>query len=206
VLNGATEFPVNESSSFLKNLATALSLRLWRHLVVIGWAAMLATIVGCAANRGAETSSSPPPPRLSAGVAPSGQSGGGNSGGRTVDDYTGVWQGTTLASCSIDLPLQSRCNAQQNVTITLLQGQDSKFSGKYQCSYGNMDCYHSNDTGKVIAVSMAGRRVTIRVLMPDGTSCIFTGRYVNETINGGYTCYQGGARLEQGEWRARRSY
>jgi hypothetical protein len=69
-----------------------------------------------------------------------------------------------------------------------------------------MDCYHANETGKVIGVSLTGARINIRIIMPDATSCIFTGRNVNQTIDGGYTCYQGGSLIEQGSWRARRSY
>ena len=69
-----------------------------------------------------------------------------------------------------------------------------------------MDCYHANDTGKVANVIIAGARMTIRVIMPDGTSCLYTGIDVNQTVNGGYSCYQGGGLIEEGSWRARRSY
>jgi hypothetical protein len=120
--------------------------------------------------------------------------------------FAGVWQGTTASGCAAFGQLPSRCNAQQNVTITLLEGPDAKYTGRYTCAYGNMDCYHANTTGKVMDVSNAGRRMTIRVLMPDATSCIFTGIDVNQSINGGYSCYQGGGLIEQGSWQARRSY
>jgi hypothetical protein len=208
VSNAVTEFRIKQSSSSMENRQVAYVLRASRHLRVIGAAALLAAAVaGCGASGTESSASSSPAAVVSAGAAPSAQqSGAQEAGAQTAAEFTGVWQGTTLASCSVDLPLQSRCNAQQNVTITLLQEQDSKFSGKYQCSYGNMDCYHANETGKVIGVTMAGRRINIRVLMPDGTSCIFTGRNIHQTIDGGYTCYQGGARIEQGVWRSRRSY
>jgi hypothetical protein len=119
---------------------------------------------------------------------------------------TGVWQGSTLADCGVSSSFPSRCNAEQKVTITLMRGPNSKISGRYTCSYGNMDCYHANDTGRVAGVSMSGRRMNIRVIMPDGTSCIFSGPNLEDTVNGGYSCYQGGALIEQGSWRAERSY
>jgi hypothetical protein len=142
-------------------------------------------------------------PDSSAANAPAAQTASGSDAETGV---AGVWQGTTLASCAAFAHLPSRCNAEQNVTITLLQGPDAKFTGRYSCAYGNMDCYDANYTGKVIEVSNDGPRMTIRVIMPDATSCIFTGIDVNQSVNGGYTCYQGGGLIEQGSWRARRSY
>jgi hypothetical protein len=175
-----------------------------RHrITVIVLSAMLTAMTfGCASGRATETYSS----------VPADHSANAESGAQApqVSDaesgFAGVWQGTTLANCAASSTLPSRCNAEQLVTITLLQGPDSKFTGRYTCAYGTMDCYHANETGKVIDVSIAGARMNIRIIMPDATSCIFTGRSVNQTINGGYTCYQGGSLIEQGSWRARRSY
>jgi hypothetical protein len=72
--------------------------------------------------------------------------------------------------------------------------------------YGNMDCYHANDTGRVAGVSISGSRLNVRVIKPDGMSCMFSGRNLEQTINGGYICYEGGVLIEQGSWRAPRSY
>jgi hypothetical protein len=116
----------------------------------------------------------------------------------------GVWEGTTVASCALSLP--SRCNAQQEVSMTLLEGDNSKLNGYYKCSYGNMNCYNMNETGKIVDGSLNGGQLSMRVMMRDGTSCRFTGRTQNGTVNGGYSCYTGGSLLEQGSWRARRSY
>jgi hypothetical protein len=123
------------------------------------------------------------------------------SGGKVV----GVWDGTTLASCSASLP-QDRCNAQQKVSITVLQGENGKLGGFYKCSFGTQDCYHLNETGKVVDATITGTLVTMRVMMPDGTTCAFNGRPAENVVNGGYTCTSGGAILERGVWRARRSY
>jgi hypothetical protein len=164
-------------------------------------ALLTALILGCASG-GSDTYSSVPTNR-SAASEPGAQAA---SSADADSGVAGVWQGTTLATCTALAPLPSRCNAEQNVTITLLQGPGGKLTGRYTCAYGNMDCYHANETGKVIAVTTARARMSVRVIMPDATSCIFTGINVNQTINGGYTCYQGGTLLEEGSWRAHRSY
>jgi hypothetical protein len=132
--------------------------------------------------------------------------GGSNALARSESGIAGVWQGSTLADCGVISSFPSRCNAEQKVTITLVQGPNSKITGRYSCSYGNMDCYHANDTGRVAGVSMSGTRMNVRVIMPDATSCIFSGRNLEQTINGGYSCYDGGTLIEQGSWRAQRSY
>lgn len=119
-------------------------------------------------------------------------------------DILGVYQGTTRAYCIHTIP--SRCNAVQDVTITLTQDGDSKIRGSYRCAYGNMVCYNLNQTGKVMKATVNGSRLMIRVLMPDGTSCIFSGPNNDGNINGGYSCYTGGSLLEQGVWRAKKAY
>jgi hypothetical protein len=162
---------------------------------------LAALTVGCASG-GPDTYSGARADQ-SAAAAPNAQ---GASGAGTESDFAGVWQGTTLATCAAFADLPSRCNAEQIVTITLLQGPDAKLSGRYTCAYGNTDCYQENDTGKIIDVNITGKRMSVRVLMPDATSCIYTGINVNQTVNGGYTCYPGGGLIEEGSWQARRSY
>jgi len=163
--------------------------------------ALSALSFGCAS--GGSESYSTTPPEHPAAVTPDQHAG---SGADAKSGFAGVWQGTSLASCAAFTYLPSRCDAEQIVTITLLQGPNGKLTGRYTCAYGNMDCYHVNETGKVIDVTITGARMSVRVMMPDATSCIYTGIDVNQAINGGYTCYQGGGLIEQGSWRARRSY
>src|SRR5437660_6597372 len=110
----------------------------------------------------------------------------------------GVCEGSTLADCGAHSSFPSRCNAEQKVTITLLQGPNSKITGRYTCAYGNIDCYLANDTGRVVGATINGRRMSVRVIMPNATSCIFSGRNLQQTINGAYSCYQGGDLIEQG--------
>jgi len=99
----------------------------------------------------------------------------------------------------------TRCGAQQKVTLTLLKGA-SGTTGYYRCAYGNADCYDMNDTGKILDVKLDGSRMTARIMMPDATSCLYTGLITGNNLNGGYSCYGGGALIENGSWRAQRSY
>jgi hypothetical protein len=119
------------------------------------------------------------------------------------DTVLGTWEGTTVARCPGSIA--SRCGAQQKVSITLREADNSTFTGSYACAYGNEDCYNTNNTGKVTDVTLTDSRITFRVIMPDATSCIFNGNVANNTINGGYACYNGGLLLEQGSWLAHRA-
>jgi len=175
-----------------------------RPIAALVSCAMLSALIPGCAYRSSDTYSTYPsaPTESPAANAPAQTA----SSGETESGFAGVWEGTTLASCAAFAHLPSRCDAEQKVTITLLQGAEGKFTGRYTCAYGNMDCYHETTTGKVIDVTTIGARMNIRVLMPDATSCIYTGLDVNQSINGGYTCYQGGGMIEEGSWLARRSY
>jgi hypothetical protein len=172
-----------------------------------GWAVVMIAaaslaMAGCATG-GGETGSAPPPSAdnsLSPGGTPMQVQPG--KPGSTV----GVWEGLSLANCNTSAA--NRCNAQNKISITLLQG-DSGLRGFYTCGYSTMDCLGQNETGKVIEASLNGGQITARVEMPDGTSCIYTGRTVGaggNSITGGYSCYGGGALIESGSWQGRRSY
>ena len=101
------------------------------------------SVTGCSSNAPYQSSYSAAP----AEAAPATTAAASTSAAKADSGILGVWDGTTLATCSRSLP--SRCNAQQMVSITLIEGDDSKIGGYYKCSYGNMDCYHLNETGKV---------------------------------------------------------
>jgi hypothetical protein len=164
---------------------------------VIG--AVIATaLAGCApgASESAGSASAPPPAATAASDAPLTQPQKG---------ILGVWEGTTLASCGV-MTIRGRCNAEQIVSITLVQGANSKIGGFYTCAYGNLNCYNMNTTGKVVNAKVNGIQISMIVMMPDGTSCRFNGRNDNGDLIGGYSCSGGGGSFEQGIWRARHSY
>jgi hypothetical protein len=192
--------------------------RIWvRQKWVRAVAAILAALasmeaVGCATSNLGEgayapmPSESPPsaplpaPSPAATPAAPASPPAAGKAG-----SVVGVWEGRTWAGCTMTLTATTRCNAQQKVTLTVLEGA-SGMTGFYRCAYGNSDCYDMNDTGNIVDVTLDGRRMTLRVAMPDATSCLYTGLITGPDINGGYTCYAGGALIEIGSWRAQRSY
>jgi hypothetical protein len=67
-----------------------------------------------------------------------------------------------------------------------------------------MNCRNMNNTGKIADGNMKKTLLSMRVMMPDGSTCRFSGQPSGDIIKGGYSC-QGGPRGEQGTWEARRS-
>ena len=172
----------------------------YEAILLVAGLFLVVLMYGCASSSHSESSYSSTPPSPPAATAAATDVAGQR------EHVIGVWDGTTLARCDALLPFQSRCNAQQKVTITLLEGKDGKLGGYYKCAYGNQNCYNLNETGKVVDATLNGARVSMRVMMRDGTSCRYSGLDKGGDINGGYACYSGGSLLEQGSWRARRSY
>ncbi len=102
-------------------------------------------------------------------------------------------------------PDRTRCGAVNYITFTLFQ-HGSEVTGSYKCAYGNLNCRNMNDTGRVVNAKMGNTLLTMLVMLPDGSSCRFSGQPKGDSIHGGYSCAQGGARIEQGIWKAQRSY
>jgi len=122
-----------------------------------------------------------------------------------TDTILGVWNGVTyVTNCFSAQP--GRCGAQQIVTMKLMGRTNSTITGQYECYYGNRTCLGQNNSGKILAASLRGTLLSIRVSMPDGTSCLFDGWITNWVVNGAYSCYAGGAILEQGTWRSKHLY
>jgi hypothetical protein len=69
--------------------------------------------------------------------------------------------------------------------------------GELSQSAGNrLDC----------AIDINGRRLWLRVMLRDGSSCLFTSRLARSRLGGGYECLQGAGLIEQGSWWVERSY
>lgn len=118
---------------------------------------------------------------------------------------TGLWEGTSTASC---LPLQPdahRCNAVDKITLRIFQ-KGSALNGDYTCATGTMDCRNTNTTGVIADGALHGDGVGLRIMLPDGSSCLFNGRPSQNTMTGSYFCMQGGGYIEQGRFRVDRSY
>ena len=158
----------------------------------------LATMAGCATGAGEVGYVAPP--RVS---APAASNSSLSPSPNKVGAVVGVWEGISRADCSTSA--SNRCNAQQKIGLTMIEGE-SGLSGYYRCGYETMNCYDMNETGKIVRATLNGGQMTARVQMPDGTSCLYTGRTAGNGIIGGYSCYGGGALIESGQWQGKRSY
>jgi len=119
---------------------------------------------------------------------------------------TGFWEGVSSADCIGDTTANpGRCHATQNISLTMLQ-QGDKITGYYTCAFGNQVCRNLDETGVIRNGAMTGRRLTMRVMLGDGSMCFFTGMPAGGVIEGRYSCLQGGGIVERGAFRTERSY
>ncbi len=127
--------------------------------------------------------------------------------------FTGLWEGTSTAGC---LPLQPearRCNAVVKITLQMFQ-QGSELTGHYTCSTGTMVCRDSNSSGTIADGKVRTGGIGMRVMMPDGSSCLFNARLsqsnaqnqAQNQLTGSYFCMQGGGYIEEGRFQVQRSY
>ena len=154
---------------------------------------LLLALCGCAAKPGvshAAISPMPPAPE------PPSQAGEGVSG---------VWQGVSIANCEGDPSDPGRCNAEQKIILTMFQQGDA-ITGYYKCAFGNQLCRHLDETGPIRDGTLKHTRLTFRVMLEDGSMCLFTGRPAANLFEGGYECLQGGGIIEQGIFQTRRNY
>lgn len=177
-------------------------------ILLLSSLALSLSLVGCGAGQDAHTSQSElvgESPAASAPPIP--QAGIPQATGDQHDSIrlAGFWTGTTTAFCNLNpAEIDTRCNSINVITLSLLQGEKG-LTGFYKCSYGNQNCRNQNDSGKVAAGSMHGRRFLMRIALPDLSSCIFEGAANGlASIRGGYFCYQGGGLMEQGQFEIRR--
>ncbi|HKD66381.1 MAG TPA: hypothetical protein VKB84_06035 [Candidatus Binataceae bacterium] len=120
-------------------------------------------------------------------------------------DVTGTWQGSTVTSCGVILFDKGRCGAVQRITLTLFQ-EGADVNGTYRCVFGTMVCRNMNDGGRVVSSSVMGSLARLRVMLPDGSSCLFDGHFNADSAGGNFFCYQGAGLVEQGEWKVARLY
>ena len=118
---------------------------------------------------------------------------------------SGVWQGVSIANCEGDPSDPGRCNAEQKITLTMFQQRDG-ITGFYKCAFGNQLCRHLDETGLIRDGTLKYTRLTFRVMLEDGSMCLFTGRPAANEFEGGYECLQGGGIIEQGIFQTRRNY
>jgi len=94
------------------------------------------------------------------------------------------------------------------ITLQMFQ-QGSTLTGHYTCTTGTMVCRDSNTSGTIADAKVREGNVGMRVMMPDGSSCLFNGRPSQNGQNrltGTFFCMQGGGYIEQGRFQVERSY
>jgi hypothetical protein len=88
---------------------------------------------------------------------------------------TGVWEGMS----------QGPRAAMRYITLTMVQ-QGNDVTGYYRCAYGTQLCRNMEETGVIKDGKMIGRRLMMRVMLRDGSTCYFTG-VPQATSCGAYT-------------------
>ncbi|MGH7906068.1 MAG: hypothetical protein ACREP6_05525 [Candidatus Binataceae bacterium] len=119
--------------------------------------------------------------------------------------FDGLWQGKAISSCGVWESDPDRCHAVVNIAITMLQ-EGPLIHGFYKCTAGNMMCRDADSGGVIKNVSVRGDILIFRVMMSDGSSCIYDGQIADATMTGGFTCIAGLGLTERGRWRVTHIY
>jgi hypothetical protein len=126
--------------------------------------------------------------------------------GAQAANVAGLWSGTSrvMPPCFFSA---GRCNAVNKITFNLTQNGEH-IRGKYTCAYGNQICRKGgmDNQGKVVGGRVSSNQVRISIVIPnDVSNCYYNGMiYSANSIRGGYSCYQGGELVEEGNWDVQR--
>jgi hypothetical protein len=119
---------------------------------------------------------------------------------------TGRWDGSSIAGCQPLQPDAWRCNAVEKITLRIFE-KDLSLSGDYTCITGTMVCRENNNHGVIVHGELRDNNlVVLRVMLPDGSSCLFNGHRSEETLAGNYFCMQGGGFIEQGRFTLEKTW
>ena len=121
----------------------------------------------------------------------------------SLDDLIGVWKGGSLCRWG---RIGTSCRGAVNIAFTFIPTVRSKLTGFYSCENGRVGCHNRLETGTIATAELNGKRLWLRVMLGDGSSCLFTSRFGGDRMAGGYECLQGAALVEQGQWWIERSY
>jgi hypothetical protein len=150
-----------------------------------------------------------PPQYAPASAEPAAQAAPAAESGATQESgFTGLWEGTSTSGCMPLQPEARRCDAVVKITLQMFQ-KGSTLTGHYTCQTGTMVCRDSNSSGTIADGKVREGSVGMRVMMPDGSSCLFNGRPSQDKqrkLTGTYFCMQGGGYIEQGRFQVERSY
>jgi len=123
----------------------------------------------------------------------------------TDQDLTGAWEGFLVAYCNPGVLERFRCYGVGDIRFTILPDEASSLAGSYAytCTLGPESCGSRSTIGAVEKIGINGMRVWLRVMLPDGSSCLFTSPFHRTWMKGGYECWNP---MEQGRWQVERSY
>lgn len=117
--------------------------------------------------------------------------------GRVRYNLVGVWFGT--------LGCAGNCSHQPQISFTLFN-QESRLSGFYRCWTGSIDCPEPDEGGRVIISDPNAVPLLMRVIMKDGSRCLFQGLLNGDRMEGGRICYTARGSIRNGRWRVLRAY
>jgi hypothetical protein len=117
---------------------------------------------------------------------------------KTTYDLTGVWFGTLRLSCA------GHCLSPE-ISFTLFE-LPSGVRGFYKCLVSSNDCPDPGYGGKVTIPDPQSSPLSIRVLMNDGSGCLFQGVPQGDEITGDRFCYSSHGSISAGSWYVRRAY
>ena len=121
----------------------------------------------------------------------------------SLGDLIGVWRGGSICRWS---RIGTSCRGAVNIAFTLFPALRLKMSGFYSCTTGTVSCRNLLENGAIGSVEINGKRLWLRVMLGDGSSCLFTSRFGHDRMAGGYECLQGAGLVEQGRWWVERIY
>src|SRR5260370_37339788 len=90
---------------------------------------------------------------------------------------TGVWEGMS----------QGPRAAMRYITLTMVQ-QGNDVTGYYRWAYGTQLCRNMEETGVINGGKMIGRRLMMRVMLGDRSTCYFTGVPQRDKLRCQYRC------------------
>ncbi|MBV8055144.1 MAG: hypothetical protein JO071_07880 [Deltaproteobacteria bacterium] len=117
----------------------------------------------------------------------------------------GVWSGMSVNDCSPVQVEPSRCQAVERISFTILR-HNEQLEGFYRCAPGTTPCYNQVDRGEIKYMQLYGRRLWLRVMRDDHSSCLFDAIPAASRMRGAFWCFQGNALIERGSWQVERIY
>lgn len=99
----------------------------------------------------------------------------------------------------------SRCRAVEGISFTILR-QNALSWGFYRCAPGTTLCYNQADRGEIKYLQLTGRRLWLRVMRDDHSSCLFDTVPAADQMQGEFWCFQGSELIERGFWQVERVY